>query len=87
MGIITWVVFGAIAGWLASIVARTNAQQGWLANIVVGMVGALIGGFLFNLLGGAGITGFNLWSLFVAIIGAIIFLSTAKLFLRSEHRH
>jgi uncharacterized membrane protein YeaQ/YmgE (transglycosylase-associated protein family) len=87
MGIIAWIIFGAISGWLASIIARTNERQGWLANIVVGMVGALVGGLLFNLLGGAGITGFNLWSLFVAVIGAVIFLSTVKLFWHSGPRH
>lgn len=86
MAIITWIIFGAAAGWLTSLVAGTSAQQGWLANIVVGMLGALIGGVLFNLLGGVEIIGFNLWSLFVAVIGAIIFLSTAKLLQRPEYR-
>ncbi|HEY3417173.1 MAG TPA: GlsB/YeaQ/YmgE family stress response membrane protein [Armatimonadota bacterium] len=74
MGILGWIVLGALAGWLASIVMGTNARQGCLMDIVVGIVGALIGGFLFRAFGGAGVTGFNLWSLLVAFIGAVILL-------------
>ena len=48
---ILWLLFGALVGWLASIVMRTDAQQGALLNIVVGIIGAMLGGFLFNLLG------------------------------------
>ena len=74
MGILTWILFGAIAGWLASILAGRNERMGCFANIAVGIVGALIGGAIFSALGGSGVTGFNLWSLFVAVIGAIVFL-------------
>ncbi|OGJ70818.1 hypothetical protein A3G69_01000, partial [Candidatus Peribacteria bacterium RIFCSPLOWO2_12_FULL_53_10] len=63
MGILAWVVLGGIAGWLASLVMNTDASQGILANIVVGILGALLGGWLFGMMGGSGITGFNLWSL------------------------
>ena len=80
MGLITWIIIGALAGWIASMVAGTNAQMGAFANIIVGIVGALIGGLLFNLLGGEGFTGFNFWSLFVAVIGAIILISLVKAF-------
>ncbi len=74
MSIIGWIILGAIAGWLASIVTGRNAQMGLLANIIAGIVGALVGGFLFSAFGGAGVTGFNLYSLFVAFIGAIVVL-------------
>ncbi len=80
MGILAWIIIGALAGWIGSIVTGTNEQMGAVANIVVGIIGALIGGFLFNLLGGEGFTGFNFWSLFVAIIGAIILLALVKAF-------
>ena len=85
MGIIAWVIMGALAGWIGSMIAGTNAEQGWLGNIVVGIVGALLGGFMFNALGGVGITGFNVWSLIVATIGSVILLMVIKLFHHSAH--
>lgn len=78
MSIILWVVFGALAGWIASILAGTNARQGAIANIVVGIVGAVLGGFLMSLIGGNGITGFNLYSFLVAIGGALVLLFAYK---------
>lgn len=74
MGIIGWIVIGALAGWIASAVTGNNRRMGAGANIIVGILGGLIGGFVMNLVGGYGVTGFNLWSLFVAIIGAVILL-------------
>jgi uncharacterized membrane protein YeaQ/YmgE (transglycosylase-associated protein family) len=74
MGIVGWIIIGALAGWLASMVSGNDRKMGALANIAVGIVGGLIGGFIMNLLGGAGITGFNLWSLLVAFIGSLILL-------------
>ena len=76
MGIIWWIILGAIAGWLASLIMRTN--QGILLDIVVGTVGAMIGGFVFRLFGGAGVTGFNPYSLLVALVGAVILLWIVK---------
>lgn len=83
MGILAWIIIGALAGWIASIISGTNEQMGAFANIIVGIIGAFIGGLLFNLLGGSGFTGFNLWSLFVAIVGAVILLALIKVFSRS----
>ena len=74
MGIIMFIVLGGVAGWLASIIMRTDAQQGIGLNVVVGAVGALVGGALFNLFGEMGITGFNLWSLLVAVVGSVVLL-------------
>jgi uncharacterized membrane protein YeaQ/YmgE (transglycosylase-associated protein family) len=74
MGIISWIILGAVAGWLASIVTGNNAQMGCIANIVAGVVGALVGGFIFGLFGGAGVTGFNIYSLLVAFLGAVVVL-------------
>lgn len=72
--LILWVIFGAIAGWLASMITGTNQQQGAVGNIVVGIVGAMLGGFLSSAFGGPGVTGFNLTSMVVATIGAVILL-------------
>ena len=74
MSIIAWIVFGLIAGFIASkIVNKTG--EGTLLDIVLGVVGAVVGGLVFNLLGASGVTGFNLWSMFVAVIGAVILLA------------
>lgn len=74
MGIIAWIILGALAGWLASMIVGNNKEQGAFGNIVVGIIGAMIGGFIFDLLGGSGVTGFNIYSLLVAVIGATILL-------------
>lgn len=79
MGWLAWLIVGAVAGWLASMVMKTNHQQGLLLDIVVGIVGAFIGGFVFNQFGSAGVTGFNIWSVFVAFVGAIILLGLIRL--------
>ena len=78
MGIIAWVILGALAGWIASIIMKTDEEQGALGNIIVGILGALVGGFVFNLFGGEDVTGFNLYSLLVATIGAVIVLFIYK---------
>lgn len=80
MGIIAWIILGALAGWLAGII--TGRGGGLVTNIVVGIVGALIGGFLMNMIGGAGVTGFNLYSLLVSILGAVVLLVLVGLFNR-----
>jgi uncharacterized membrane protein YeaQ/YmgE (transglycosylase-associated protein family) len=82
MGIIGWIILGGIAGWLASIITGDNARMGIGANIIVGIIGALLGGFLFGLVGGVDVTGFNLWSLFVAVIGSVVLLWMVNLFRR-----
>lgn len=79
MGIIAFLVLGGIAGWIASLIMGTDASQGVVMNIVVGVIGAMIGGLLFNAFGNAGVTGFNLYSLVVATLGAIIGLYIVRL--------
>lgn len=78
MGIIAWIVLGALAGWIASKIMATDAQQGAIANILVGIVGAVIGGFLFSLFGGSGVNGFNLYSMLVALVGALVLIGILK---------
>ncbi|MBI5530221.1 MAG: GlsB/YeaQ/YmgE family stress response membrane protein [Candidatus Doudnabacteria bacterium] len=78
MGIILWIVFGALAGWIASMIMNTDAQQGALLNIIVGIVGAVIGGWIMSQLGKSGVTGFNLYSFLVAILGAVVLIAIVK---------
>ena len=78
MSIIAWIVLGALAGWIASLIMGTNSQQGCLTDIIVGIVGAFIGGFVMNFFGGGGVTGFNIPSIIVAVIGAVILLAVVK---------
>ena len=74
MSIVLWIIFGALAGWIASMLTGENARMGAVANIVVGIVGAILGGWIVSLLGGSGVDGFNLGSLLVAIAGAVILI-------------
>lgn len=79
MGIISWIVLGGIAGWLASIVMKRNDQMGCITNIIAGIVGASVGGWVFSFFGGQGVTGFNFPSLLVAFVGAVIVLAVVNL--------
>ena len=72
MGIIVWIIFGAIVGFVAS--HLMGSGDGLLWDIIIGIVGALLGGFIMNALGHAGVTGFNLYSFIVAIIGAMVLI-------------
>lgn len=74
MGILSWIILGALAGWIGSMITGNDAEMGALANIIVGIMGASIGGFLFGIIGGSGVTGFNIWSLLVAVVGAVVLL-------------
>ena len=82
MNYLVWIIFGAIAGWIASIVMGKNKQMGAIANIIVGIIGAFLGGYIMQFFGAQGVTGFNLPSLLVAIVGAIVLLFVVGLFSR-----
>lgn len=72
MNILLWIIFGALVGWLASIIMGINTRQGLFMDIILGIVGALVGGFIMNAFGAQGVTGFNLRSFAIALIGAVI---------------
>lgn len=80
MGLILWIIFGAIVGWVASLIMRTDEEQSGLINIVVGIIGALIGGLIAEFLGFRGVSGFNLSSFVVALVGAIVLIAIVKMF-------
>ncbi|HEY0626486.1 MAG TPA: GlsB/YeaQ/YmgE family stress response membrane protein [Allosphingosinicella sp.] len=89
MNLIIALIIGGIIGWLASIVMRTDAQQGILLNVVVGIIGSLLGGFLLGpLLGGGNLLDgqFDIMTLVVALLGAIILLAIVNMFRRGRPR-
>jgi uncharacterized membrane protein YeaQ/YmgE (transglycosylase-associated protein family) len=81
MSIFAWILLGLIAGFIASKMVN-HSGQGALLDILLGIVGACVGGFLFTMIGSTGVTGFNLWSLFVAVIGAALTLVVSNAVLR-----
>lgn len=87
---IVWILFGALVGWLASMVMRTDAQQGPLLNIIVGVVGAFLGGFIANMLnlGGSTINNndFSISGLVVSFVGAVILLAIVNMVQRGRVR-
>lgn len=84
MGLIIWLIVGGIIGWLASLIMRTDAQQGIFLNIIVGIVGAFIGGLLIT--GGSINTGLSLQSFIVSLLGAVILLAVVNLVRRGSVR-
>lgn len=85
MGLILWLIVGGVIGWLASIVMRTDAQQGIILNIIVGIIGAFIGGMIFS---GGSINNapLNVYSFLVSLLGAIILLAIVNLVRRGSMR-
>ena len=73
MGVLSWIIVGAIAGWLAGML-RKEGSRGFFGNMIIGIVGGVVGGFVFNFFNKAGADGINLYSIIVATIGALIFL-------------
>jgi uncharacterized membrane protein YeaQ/YmgE (transglycosylase-associated protein family) len=88
MGILVWLIVGGVVGWLASIVMRTDAQQGVLLNVVVGIVGALLAGFIVSPMLGVGTIneGISVATFLVSLVGAIILLAIVNLFRRGRVR-
>ena len=73
MSIISWIILGLIAGFIGSKIVNAEGQGFWL-NIALGIIGALVGGFLFDLFGATGVTGLNIWSMIVAVVGSVVVL-------------
>jgi uncharacterized membrane protein YeaQ/YmgE (transglycosylase-associated protein family) len=89
MNFMLWMIIGGILGWIASLIMRTNAQQGLFLNIVVGIIGALVAGFVLTPLFGIGTinqNNFSLPALLVSLLGAIILLAIVNLFRRGTVR-
>jgi uncharacterized membrane protein YeaQ/YmgE (transglycosylase-associated protein family) len=88
MGFLIWIIVGGIVGWLASLVMRTDAQQGMLLNVIVGIVGAFLGGLIISPLVGVGTIndGISIGSIVVSLVGAIVLLAIVNLFRRGRVR-
>jgi uncharacterized membrane protein YeaQ/YmgE (transglycosylase-associated protein family) len=84
MGILTWIIVGLIAGALGKLIMPGDDPGGIIVTIIIGIVGAFLGGFVFNLLGSSGVTGFNIWSIIVATVGAIILLAIYRVVIGSR---
>jgi uncharacterized membrane protein YeaQ/YmgE (transglycosylase-associated protein family) len=79
VNILVWIIVGGIAGWLASLVMKTNRSQGLVEDIIIGVVGGLLGGFLLDVLNvGGAVTGLNITSIIVAFIGAVILIAILR---------
>jgi len=85
MGILAWIILGGLAGAIAS--GLSGQEHGCLMNIILGIIGAFVGGFLFSFIGGQGVTGCNIWSLIVATVGALVVLAIARAFSGPRHRY
>jgi uncharacterized membrane protein YeaQ/YmgE (transglycosylase-associated protein family) len=84
MSILAWIVLGLVAGFIASKIVN-HTGEGVILDIVLGIVGAVVGGFLFNLVGAVGVSGFNIWSMFVAVVGAIVLIGIKQLITGRGH--
>lgn len=86
MNLLVFIIFGALVGWIASMIMGRNAEQGAIGNIVVGILGAFLGGFIMKALGGAPVTGFDIRSFLVALMGAVVLLFLYNMVRRGTHR-
>ncbi|HBI34438.1 MAG TPA: GlsB/YeaQ/YmgE family stress response membrane protein [Candidatus Moranbacteria bacterium] len=78
MDILIWIIFGAIVGWIASMIMGSSGSLVW--DIVIGIIGAVLGGWLMSFFGQGGVTGFNLYSFLVAIFGAVVAIAIVRAF-------
>ena len=74
MGLLSWIIVGGIAGWLSTKIITPKKKKGCFTGILLGIVGAIVGGFVVSFFGGSGVTGFNIYSILVATLGAVILI-------------
>jgi len=78
MDIFLWIIFGGLVGWIASMIMKTNDQQGLILNVIIGIIGAIIGGWFMSAIGKGGVGGFNLYSFLVALLGACALIAIVR---------
>jgi uncharacterized membrane protein YeaQ/YmgE (transglycosylase-associated protein family) len=86
MNILLLLIFGALVGWIASLVMGSNHRQGLIMDIVLGVVGSIVGGWIMSLFGEQGVTGFDLYSLIVGVIGAVILIYLGRMLTSASQR-
>ncbi|MBY0310275.1 GlsB/YeaQ/YmgE family stress response membrane protein [Patescibacteria group bacterium] len=79
MEILIWIIFGGLVGWVGSMIMGTDGEQGIVLNVIVGIIGAVLGGYIMNFFGQAGVSGFNFYSFIVALVGAVALLWVVRL--------
>lgn len=79
MSIILFLITGALAGWIASMIMGTNNSQGTFGDIILGVIGSIVGGIAMSFLGQSGVDGFNLYSLFVAVLGSVVVIGIGRM--------
>ena len=80
MGLLSWIIVGGIAGWLSTKIIKPKKPKGCFTGVILGIIGAIVGGFVVNMFGGHGVTGFNIHSIMVATLGAVILIWLARQF-------
>lgn len=80
MGLLSWIIVGGIAGWLSTKILKPKRKKGCVTGIILGVVGAIVGGFIVSFFGGSGVTGFNPYSIFVATLGAVLLIWISRQF-------
>lgn len=87
MRLLSWIIVGALSGWLASLIMKRDGSMGAIANIIVGIIGALLGGFIVNTLGGDGsLSGFDLRTILISLLGSVVLLAIVNFFSRGKAR-
>jgi uncharacterized membrane protein YeaQ/YmgE (transglycosylase-associated protein family) len=79
VNLLLWIVFGAIAGWLASVIMKSDEDHGVVTDIVLGVIGGVVGGFVMGFFGAPGVTGFNIYSIVVAVLGSVILIALGRM--------
>ena len=80
MGIISWIIVGGIAGWISTKIIKPKKKKGCFTGILLGIIGAIVGGFIVSFFGGTGVTGFNIYSILVATLGAVVLIWIGRQF-------
>lgn len=83
MNFLILLIFGAIVGWLASMLMGTNARQGLITDIILGILGSIVGGWVMSFFGATGVTGFDLYSVVVGVIGSVILIAIGRAVMRT----
>ncbi len=84
MGFFTWIIFGALVGWVASMIMKKNSSMGLIANIVVGLIGSVLGGWIGTFLGLGKVTSFSISSFLIALLGAVVLLAIVNAITRRD---